>query len=828
MDSPVESVDHWRRHPLPGSEPPISIVPPTMSLWSMDRCLPRWPVLLAGLGLALVPGTADAGKAILKNGSDFGGALTALRGLKGELGSLKAGKFDLHPVLLIDAGYRRTYVTWNQVAEFDEAQSLLPFDVFELPQRKTGYGGVDSVGLPLRITDFDGHGHRTVTLRTPRGELNVVQGVTKIAPQFVTVEGITHDWWQGLPTAAVPADQLAAMLRTAADPRNPDDRMSVARFYLQAGLHEAAAAELAAIARDFPEMKAKADELDGELRQLRANRLLAELRKRQAAGQHRLALAAAEAFPTGDGFDAAVLRQVDALRAEYAAAREKAERAVMLLGELEGMIEKPEARSAVAGLRSVLREQLDWDTVSRLDAFLTLADDPKLDPSGKLALAYSGWILGSGKAVTDLDQTLTLWRARDLVGEYLRSDDPQARRATLDELRGLEGVGAAAVADLIPLLPPWAETPGLTPGEAATLETAETVPGWGEAADAGGKAPAGPVAGPVRYSVVLPPEYSPVRAYPLVVTLRPAEWSVEQAAGFWGVARDGNGSPTTGPAGREGYVVIAPEYAAAKQGEYGYTVKEHQAVLAAIRDAKSRFVIDSDRVFVVGHGMGGDAAFDLAMSHPDLFAGAVPISGLSRHFTKHYWRNADRTPFLVLNGEKDRAARDENAGELNEMMKRGYDVTFVEFVGRGYEYYFEELPGVFDWMSRLRRPADPTEVDARTLRPCDTRFYWLESEGLPRSVVLSDVINPGGRGVSPMKLGGKITPGNSIVLTSAASKNVLRLNAGLIDLTERVRVKVGSRQVFNGFVEPDIAVLLDDFRRNGDRQRLYPVRIVVE
>ncbi len=762
------------------------------------------------------------------NGTVLEGTLVPIQGLTDKLVRQQAGDIELYPALMVDAGYKRTFVSKRQVASFDREQKLLPFDVFDLPQRKSGHGEVASVGLPLRITEFDEHGHRTVVLRTPGRELSVVQGVTKISPQFLTVEGITHDWWQGLPTPVFPADQLAAMLRTATDRRNPDDRMSVARFYLQAGLYEPAAAELAGIARDFPEMKARAEELDRELKQLRAKRLLAELRKRQSAGQHRLALTAAEVFPTGEGFDAAVLRQVDALRAEYTTAREKAERALMLLGELEAKIEKPETRKAVAALRSIVRERLDWEDVGRLDAFLTLADDPTLEPAGKLALAYSGWMLGSGEAITDLDKTLALWRARHLVEEYLRAHDPQARQSALAELKRVESVGPEAVAELIPLLPPWAETPGLAPGAVATLETDEKVMGWGEAISTDSKRPAPAVAGPVRYGVVLPPEYAAVRAYPLLVALRPAEWTVEQTAGFWGAARDPNGNPTAGPAGREGYVVVAPEYADPKQGDYGYTVKEHQAVLAAIRDAKSRFLIDSDRVFVVGHGMGGDAAFDLAMSHPDLFAGAVPISGLSRHFAKFYWKNADRMPFLVLNGEKDRAARDENSRELNEMMKRGYDVTFVEFVGRGYEYYFEELPDVFDWMSRLRRPADPARIEVDVLRPCDTRFYWLEADGLPRSAALSDVANPGARGIRPMTLAGTITPGNSIRVTSAASKNVLRLNGKLIDLAERVRIFVGGRQVFNGFVEPDVAVLLDDFRRNGDRQRLYPVRIVAE
>jgi hypothetical protein len=51
------------------------------------------------------------------------------------------------------------------------------------------------------------------------------------------------------------------------------------------------------------------------------------------------------------------------------------------------------------------------------------------------------------------------------------------------------------------------------------------------------------------------------------------------------------------------------------------------------------------------------------------------------------------------------------------------------------------------------------------------------------------------------------------------------LNATLIDVDQRVKVSKEGRQRFNDFVAPDTAALLDDLRVNGDRQRLYPIRI---
>ncbi len=47
--------------------------------------------------------------------------------------------------------------------------------------------------------------------------------------------------------------------------------------------------------------------------------------------------------------------------------------------------------------------------------------------------------------------------------------------------------------------------------------------------------------------------------------------------------------------------MIAPEYSVAGASpDYHYTPSEHAAVELALRDARKRYAIDSDRVFVAG------------------------------------------------------------------------------------------------------------------------------------------------------------------------------------------------------------------------------------
>ena len=76
-------------------------------------------------------------------------------------------------------------------------------------------------------------------------------------------------------------------------------------------------------------------------------------------------------------------------------------------------------------------------------------------------------------------------------------------------------------------------------------------------------------------------------------------------------------------------------------------------MLASLRDACRRFSIDTDRVFLTGHSIGGNAAWDMGLAHPDLWAGVIPIVAQCEKYCTLYWENASLVPFYVLGGELD-------------------------------------------------------------------------------------------------------------------------------------------------------------------------------
>ena len=101
-------------------------------------------------------------------------------------------------------------------------------------------------------------------------------------------------------------------------------------------------------------------------------------------------------------------------------------------------------------------------------------------------------------------------------------------------------------------------------------------------------------------------------------------------------------------AARHGYILIAPEYNLPGQPhDYRYTTSEHAAVELALRDARKRYAIDSDRVFIAGQLTGGNMAWDYSLAHPDLFAGVVVFSGLPAKYVPGLCRTSERRPALL-------------------------------------------------------------------------------------------------------------------------------------------------------------------------------------
>ena len=235
-------------------------------------------------------------------------------------------------------------------------------------------------------------------------------------------------------------------------------------------------------------------------------------------------------------------------------------------------------------------------------------------------------------------------------------------------------------------------------------------------------------------------------------------------------------------------------------------------------------------VFLACQGIGANAAFDLGMSHPDMFAGVIPIAGYADKYCKWYFDNAPELPWYIVRGELDlRPSWETNLINLNRMMRLGQDLIYVEYIGHGYESYYSEIHKLFDWMELHRRFKHPKEIEVDVLRPSENRFYWVQMEGFPETLEASQlaVDDPAthGRRVRPMRLKANLTDGHpdraTFYVSSGADRHVLYFSPELVDFDRKISVVVNGRRRASEFLAGRIDVMLEDLRVRGDRQMPY-------
>jgi pimeloyl-ACP methyl ester carboxylesterase len=744
-----------------------------------------------------------------------------------------AGEVALTPLLVIDDGLRRTYIHRNQVREILEQNSSrdVRINIWQ-PVAERG-GGVGRIGQAVRVTPFDEYGRRIYEMRSTEGRLSVVQGITQITPLYTKVQGLTGGnrpivWDMRLATSGIPRDTLSRILSAAVRRDDLEGRLQVVRLYLQSERYRDAGTELEQILKDFPERKDLEQDIR-QLRQLAARLILKEIELRAEAGQHERVRMFLEQFPS-EGVAGETLAEVRERLDKYAAedARRK-----NVLDELKAQVSKiadANGRRLADDFAKEITNDANAEAIERLASFERLADDSAMSPEQKAALAISGWLVGANQATDNFQVAVSMARVRDMVRQYLGEGDAQIRSQLAGELVDMEGATVERVAQILKLMKP----------PMASAKQAERGPGLFELSFRGMTGE-----GDGRYLVQLPPEYDPLRHYPAIVALADAGVTPEQMLDYWAgpVAnvplppREGQGEvsaqATSRPNGerlgqgtRHGYIVIAVDWQLPHQLAYDYSSREHHAVLSALRDAFRRFAIDTDRVFLTGHGMGGDAAWDIGLAHPDLWAGVIPIVATAGRYVERYGKNAPYLAWYVVAGELDGDKMARNAQELDRYMKPMNDVTVVEYLGRGFEPFGDEIQRLFEWMGRRRRTM-PTEVDCVSMRPWDNFFWWLEAEGLPEKTIVSPSNWPPGRGVRPARLRGKRLEANKVWVSLQAERVTVWLAPELVDFDQQLVVEVNNRAISprDRFVRPDLNVLLEDARTRADRQHPFWAKV---
>lgn len=784
---------------------------------------------------------------------------------------------------------KRVVIRDSKIERIIPKDSFGGFEPFQIVQPMEIHGGsMPSIALQVVATPWDAKGRRSFRYLGPRlRPVTMTQAINVLGPRIYGYRGV-DGFWKGQGYTSQVSKEVVLGLLARVDRTILNERQRVARFLLQAEWYAEAKAEVEAIAKDFPAEKERTAELVRLIGDLDARQQAMEITVIRESRKPKELLARLRAFPTDNVSPDVLAEARDALRKEedqLAADRKLGESLRDLergfsasvesewnrrMGEVlklaEGLPNVKELRKSLedaskgAGLsveagwrRQIgviakaaegapdsvkLRQSLtaleEWIGSSaeavlnrrilemlkaledapdvarpRLDAFAKA--DASASNDARLALAMSGWIAGADRATASLVDATSLWRARDLVGAYLRADDDAPRSDALAALQSLEfekdrnypdgKLDLDGLTRIIQLMPPPFSSEGTAPGKPMTHRVA------------GDSNPE-----PTEYMVLLPPEYHPLRSYPAIVSLhdglgprRGIDWWAKEAA-------------------RRGYIVIAPDYM--RKGmppDYRYSQPEHAAVELALRDARKRYAIDSDRVGLHGVLLGGQMALDFGLAHPDLFAGVASVSGVPAKYVFAYMKHVKEVPLYVAIGDLAPLNRESVFDAFAKpMITDAEDVTYVEYSRRGLEDLPEEAPVLLDWFDKHRRDPFPKKFEAFTARPCDARFFGVVvQEHAPGATITPEAADVQGVKIHTAKITYRTSSLSNLINVTVAGVNRLDVwvSPKIIDFKRKMEVRINGKSYYKGLAKPDFAPMLTDLRYRGDRQQTYWLKV---
>ena len=785
------------------------------------------------------------------------------------------------PIVVIDDGLRRVYLSKSKIWRPSEEPIPRP-ETFRTGQRAMLDGKEYYVpgnywnGMP-----FDEFGRRLLEIRHSGGVEFAEQAIVELTPYYINVTGLrsynnTHpagqplNWNKRIATNAIPREQISAILMRLIDPNNLDDRLKLVRFYFSGGQYHAAHTELQSIMQhwqDSPDAMARIRPTALNIRQALYQQMLEELEFRWEGGQYQFVrhyITELEQDPMLPERLAGPVRQFFRRYEEF---DQQSQEIVESLKALYGQLSEHDASTKILPILEEIGRELNFSTIRRLDAFRLYAHDPQLSAAEKLAIAITGWYAGHDADNIRLATAILLPETQQLILDYLRSgQNIVLRQQILEQLKNKETARPDLIAGILATMrPPFcvvSESPRHESNlsHSAESEDSPNRPGHHKFSVPSPLFSAGVLpssrAPEIRYSVQLPPDYNPNLRYPMIVSLnglsQSPDMQIDWWAGSWRSVHCPDGEQVSeeeppsdlqmfdmriGHATRHGYIVIAPEWnpPEAFLTDYDFSVFSHAAVLASVKDAFRRLSVQTNRVFISGHGTGGTAAWDIALAHPDLWAGAIIFNAVASKYIEAYQSAVRHVPLYLVWGEMEGVGTarkwNDNAFILNRYLQsqsRPGDVTAVRYIGRGMEVFSEEILHILAWMKLRQRNPSPTEFKVETLRPWDSFFWWVELPNLQGDVpgnMVDPMDFPVRSLLRPITVESRLHRATNTITVTTRPRvaNVqIFLTPDMINFRDRITVRVNDRNYHppDGHIEPDIEVMLEDVRTRGDR--LHP------
>ncbi|MEK7849186.1 MAG: dienelactone hydrolase family protein, partial [Chloroflexota bacterium] len=191
-----------------------------------------------------------------------------------------------------------------------------------------------------------------------------------------------------------------------------------------------------------------------------------------------------------------------------------------------------------------------------------------------------------------------------------------------------------------------------------------------------------------RYTLYVPENYDPSRAWPVVVALHGGGGNDHDFV--WLYLKH---------AKSRGYLVVVP-----KSIDVTWTFSDSQVVLAALQEVASMYSVDRSAVFLTGVSDGGTFTYEFGLSNPEVFAALAPVAGGFIPWPWHDFAHARKMPVYILHGAQDKIIPVEFARSAREVLgKYGYPLVYRELADWGHAWPLSKMGEVFGFFEDVRQ-----------------------------------------------------------------------------------------------------------------------------
>ncbi len=247
--------------------------------------------------------------------------------------------------------------------------------------------------------------------------------------------------------------------------------------------------------------------------------------------------------------------------------------------------------------------------------------------------------------------------------------------------------------------------------------------------------------------------------------------------------------------------------------------KEERYVLAILEDLKRTYTIDTNRVYLAGHSMGGYGTWSIGPRHADLFAsisamaGGIFVTGGGKGkgtLDDGILPNLKNLPIWFYNSEDDKqvdpSSGFEAAVELEGLKKQfgAFDFVAKHYPDIGHGTPKEGLDPIWKWMLAKKRDPLPKRVLWEPSRSYKRHFYWLRCDGGHHGEI--DVARDG----------------NKFTVTGDAGKVRIMVNEKMIKFDQPVSVKdAEGKELWSGKVPYSLVAMLESIEAKRDPEMWF-------